>query len=110
MSLWGGRFTEDLDPFFKQFNDSLPFDYQLAEQDIVGSKAWATAIHHAKVISEQELVQLHNALDELLAQVQQDPQSLANDGDEDIHSWVERNLIEKVGQLGKKTSHWSKSK
>lgn len=102
MSLWGGRFTEDLDPFFKQFNDSLPFDYQLVKQDIVGSKAWATAICEAGVIDDNELNELKQALDELLNEVQDDPKRITLDSDEDIHSWVERNLIEKVGQLGKK--------
>lgn len=102
MSLWGGRFTEDLDPFFKQFNDSLPFDYQLVEQDIVGSKAWATAICQAGVISETELTDLKAALDELLNEVRSGKKKITDDSDEDIHSWVERNLIEKVGQLGKK--------
>ena len=44
MALWGGRFTQAADQRFKQFNDSLRFDYRLAEQDIVGSVAWSKAL------------------------------------------------------------------
>ena len=102
MSLWGGRFTDDLDPFFKQFNDSLPFDYQLVEQDILGSKAWATAICDANVIDQSECNRLKDALDAILAEVKEAPKGIIQDKDEDIHSWVERKLIERVGQLGKK--------
>ena len=43
MALWGGRFTQAADQRFKQLNDSLRFDYRLAEQDIVGSVAWSKA-------------------------------------------------------------------
>lgn len=102
MALWGGRFSEGPDSAFKQFNDSLPFDYQLAEQDIIGSKAWAKAIASVGVLTTAELQTLTTALDELLVQVQADPESIATAGDEDIHSYVESKLIEKVGDLGKK--------
>ncbi|QTH70682.1 argininosuccinate lyase [Pseudoalteromonas xiamenensis] len=102
MALWGGRFSEGPDSAFKQFNDSLPFDYQLAEQDIIGSKAWAKAIASVGVLTTAELQTLTTALDELLVEVQADPESIATAGDEDIHSYVESKLIEKVGDLGKK--------
>jgi len=102
MALWGGRFSEGPDSAFKQFNDSLPFDYQLAEQDIIGSKAWAKAIASVGVLTTAELQTLTTALDELLVEVQADPEAIATAGDEDIHSYVESKLIEKVGDLGKK--------
>ncbi|WMN58964.1 argininosuccinate lyase [Pseudoalteromonas xiamenensis] len=102
MALWGGRFSEGPDSAFKQFNDSLPFDFQLAEQDIIGSKAWAKAIASVGVLTTSELQTLTAALDELLVEVQADPEAIATAGDEDIHSYVESKLIEKVGDLGKK--------
>jgi argininosuccinate lyase/amino-acid N-acetyltransferase len=102
MALWGGRFSEGPDSAFKQFNDSLPFDYQLAEQDIIGSMAWAKAIASVGVLTEAELSQLTAALEALLVEVQQDPLSIATAGHEDIHSYVESKLIERVGDLGKK--------
>ncbi len=102
MALWGGRFTEAADERFKRFNDSLVFDYRLAIQDIEGSMGWAKAIHSVGIITAAELENLERALAELLDEVHQDPEKIAHAGFEDIHSYVESRLIEKVGDLGKK--------
>ena len=53
MALWGGRFTQAADQRFKQFNDSLRFDYRLAEQDIVGSVAWSKALVTVGVLTAE---------------------------------------------------------
>lgn len=102
MALWGGRFSQAADQRFKQFNDSLRFDYRLAEQDITGSIGWSKALVTVNVLSEQEQQQLEQALTVLLKEVQADPQAILQSDAEDIHSWVEQRLIEKVGDLGKK--------
>lgn len=102
MALWGGRFTQAADSRFKSFNDSLHFDYRLAEQDIVGSIAWSKALVSVNVLSVQEQQQLEQALNHLLRSVQQDPEQILASDAEDIHSWVEQKLIEQVGDLGKK--------
>ncbi|EGR2496307.1 argininosuccinate lyase [Vibrio cholerae] len=102
MALWGGRFTQAADSRFKSFNDSLRFDYRLAEQDIVGSIAWSKALVSVNVLSVQEQQQLEQALNHLLKSVQQDPEQILASDAEDIHSWVEQKLIEQVGDLGKK--------
>ncbi|EOY4608797.1 argininosuccinate lyase [Vibrio cholerae] len=102
MALWGGRFTQAADSRFKIFNDSLRFDYRLAEQDIVGSIAWSKALVSVNVLSVQEQQQLEQALNQLLQSVQQDPEQILASDAEDIHSWVEQKLIEQVGDLGKK--------
>ncbi|CAB1257498.1 argininosuccinate lyase [Vibrio cholerae] len=102
MALWGGRFTQAADSRFKTFNDSLRFDYRLAEQDIVGSIAWSKALVSVNVLSVQEQQQLEQALNHLLKSVQQDPEQILASDAEDIHSWVEQKLIEQVGDLGKK--------
>ncbi|HGF7183371.1 TPA: argininosuccinate lyase [Vibrio cholerae] len=102
MALWGGRFTQAADSRFKSFNDSLRFDYRLAEQDIVGSIAWSKALVSVNVLSAQEQQQLEQALNHLLQSVQQDPEQILASHAEDIHSWVEQKLIEQVGDLGKK--------
>ncbi|MBA6251146.1 MAG: argininosuccinate lyase/amino-acid N-acetyltransferase [Colwellia sp.] len=102
MALWGGRFKEKASLQFKKFNDSLPVDYRMAVQDIVGSIAWAQAIHEVGVINEDELVRLTAALQELKASVEENPQQILLSDAEDIHSWVEIQLIEKTGDLGKK--------
>ncbi|WP_031491914.1 argininosuccinate lyase [Succinivibrio dextrinosolvens] len=102
MALWGGRFTQGPDQRFKDYNDSLKFDYRLALEDIEGSIAWADAIYSAGVLSEQENKDLKKALEELYDEVSKNLDEIAKCDDEDIHSYVERRLIEKVGNLGKK--------
>ncbi|QEO44977.1 argininosuccinate lyase [Vibrio tarriae] len=102
MALWGGRFTQAADSRFKSFNDSLRFDYRLAEQDIVGSIAWSKALVSVNVLSVQDQQQLEQALNHLLQSVQQDPEQILASDAEDIHSWVEQKLIEQVDDLGKK--------
>ncbi|WP_394132485.1 argininosuccinate lyase [Shewanella maritima] len=102
MALWGGRFQGESSALFKLFNDSLPVDYRLFEQDVVGSIAWADAIASVGIITAQECTDLKAALNELLAEVGEDPQQIIEHGAEDIHSYVEQQLIAKVGDLGKK--------
>lgn len=102
MALWGGRFSQEADQRFKQFNDSLRFDYRLAQQDIIGSVAWSKALVTVGVLSEAEQQSLEQALNALLKEVQDDPERILQSDAEDIHSWVESKLIDKVGDLGKK--------
>lgn len=102
MALWGGRFTQQADAKFKYFNDSLRFDYRLAIQDIEGSIGWAKAIQSVGILTESELEQLIAALKEVRAEVEPNLAIILKDDAEDIHSWVESKLIEKVGDLGKK--------
>lgn len=118
MALWGGRFSGGPDPLFQLLNDSLPFDYRFAKQDIEGSIGWAKAIHRAGVLSADEHTKLQSALKDLLDEVTADLQAPLRDQtpksaakakskaksvhDEDVHSWVERRLIAMVGDLGKK--------
>ena len=102
MALWGGRFKGEASVQFKRFNDSLPVDYRMAVQDIVGSIAWAGAIHSVGIINDEEHIRLVAALNELKASVEADPEQILLSDAEDIHSWVEIQLIEKTGDLGKK--------
>ncbi|MBK5074861.1 argininosuccinate lyase [Budviciaceae bacterium CWB-B4] len=102
MALWGGRFSQAADQRFKLFNDSLRFDYRLAEQDIIGSVAWSKALVTVNVLTAEEQKKLEKALDELLVEVQAEPEAILASDAEDIHSWVEQKLIGKVGDLGKK--------
>ncbi|MDP2561001.1 argininosuccinate lyase [Psychrobium sp. 1_MG-2023] len=101
-ALWGGRFTQAADDRFKLFNDSLRFDYRLAKQDITGSISWSRALEQVNVLTSQEQQDLERALNELAEEVSQDPSKILQSDAEDIHSWVESKLIEKVGDLGKK--------
>ena len=105
MSLWGGVFSSDgpgLDPLFKRFNDSLPFDRALIEHDIRGSIAWAGALRGAGVLSGDECERLRSALSAVLEEVRARPALLAGATDEDVHSFVERLVTEKAGDVGRK--------
>jgi argininosuccinate lyase/amino-acid N-acetyltransferase len=102
MTLWGGRFEGASDPLFRRFNDSLPFDYRLAPHDIAGSIAWAGALERAGVLQPPERESLIAALRELDAEAAANPAAVRDSGEEDIHSWVETRLIQKLGDLGKK--------
>ena len=102
MALWGGRFSQQTAQQFKQFNDSLRFDFRLAQQDIFGSIAWSKALVTVGVLSQAEQVQLEQALNALAQEVAAEPQAILHSDAEDIHSWVETQLIAKVGDLGKK--------
>ena len=102
MALWGGRFTQESSALFKLFNDSLPVDYRLIEEDIIGSIAWADAITSVGILTDVECVELKSALNQLLGEVKDKPELILASGAEDIHSFVEQSLIAKVGDLGKK--------
>lgn len=102
MALWGGRFTQAADQQFNYFNDSLRFDYRLALQDIDGSIGWAKAIHSVGIITSAELEQLTDALKQIRAEIEPNLAIILQEKAEDIHSWVELQLIKKVGDLGKK--------
>lgn len=102
MALWGGRFTQAADQQFKYFNDSLRFDYRFALQDIEGSLGWAKAIHSVGIIDDDELKRLSAALFELREEIAPNLAVILQEPAEDIHSWVELQLIKKVGDLGKK--------
>ncbi|NRA53398.1 MAG: argininosuccinate lyase [Gammaproteobacteria bacterium] len=101
-ALWGGRFSQAADERFKSFNDSLRFDYRLAKQDIIGSISWSRALQQVNVLTADEQQRIEAALNELGEAVVKDPKQILQSDAEDIHSWVEIQLIAKVGDLGKK--------
>jgi argininosuccinate lyase len=100
--MWGGRFEGAADELFRAVNDSLAVDWELVQQDIQGSIAWAHALAGAGVLSEDEASQIERALSELAIRARTITQPPIDSGAEDVHSWVEQELVAKVGQLGKK--------
>ncbi len=101
-AIWQGRVQGGQSALFRTFNDSLPFDRRLVQEDIDGSIAWAAAIARAGIISSDERARLEKALREIAAMAANDPMLLTRASDEDVHSWVERELVQRVGDLGKK--------
>lgn len=101
--LWGGRFTAANDPLMARFNASLPFDWRLWDADITGSVAWARAIAAAGLLTGAERDQIVAGLEALRAEIAADPQAaFAGAADEDIHSYVERRLTERIGPVAGK--------
>jgi len=98
--LWGGRFSEAADPLLKAYNDSFWFDCELLAHDIEGSIAWAEALGDAGVLTDRERSKLVRALRSLAKKSLIEPLPL--DEHEDVHSFVEAKLVEKLGSLGKK--------
>jgi argininosuccinate lyase len=102
MALWGGRFQSGSSDMFKQVNDSLPFDYVMAVEDILGSVVWSRALKEAGVLSENEQLQLENSLNSLKKQAEEGTLDFANSPEEDIHSFVEATLTAQLGDIARK--------
>ncbi len=101
--LWGSRFTGTNDPLMVRFNASLPFDWRLWDADITGSVAWANAIHRAGLLTVEERDALVAGLEAIRAEIAADPPAaFAGAADEDIHSFVERKLTERIGPVAGK--------
>jgi argininosuccinate lyase len=102
MALWGGRFQSGSSDMFKQVNDSLPFDYVMAVEDILGSVVWSRALKEAGVLSDNEQLQLENSLNALRKQAEEGTLDFANSPEEDIHSFVEATLTAELGDVARK--------
>lgn len=103
--LWGGRFSGDIDAQFAQYNASYPFDRRLFEADIRGSIAYAKGLQQANLLTDQEHDTLCQALEALLQEAIDEPAFLdkgLHEGAEDVHSFVEAELIQRVGDVGRK--------
>ena len=103
--MWSGRFREPLDPQFEAWQRSLPFDWRLLPQEIAASKAHASALCDAGILTEPEKTTLRAALDAIAAEhASQAGQALVREhaSAEDIHHFVESKLVERVGSLGLK--------
>ena len=101
-ALWGGRFASGPSPALAAISKSTQFDWVLAPYDILGSKAHATALAAAGYLTADDLKTMHAGLDELAARVA-DGRAVPAEDDEDVHSALERLLIDIVGvQVGGK--------
>ncbi|HEV7699361.1 MAG TPA: argininosuccinate lyase [Pyrinomonadaceae bacterium] len=100
--LWGGRFTEEPDEVFREFNDSLRFDCRLFVADVSASIAHANGLGRAEVISDDERLQIIDGLTELLEEEATRDGFWRGANAEDVHSFIEQKLIEKIGDAGRK--------
>ena len=99
--LWGGRFTKETDKLVYNFNASISFDQKFYEQDIRGSKAHVAMLARQGILTSEEKDQIEAGLDGILADVRSGKLEITSEY-EDIHSFVEANLIDRIGDAGKK--------
>jgi len=100
-TLWSGRFAGAPDAAAFEFGASFRFDRRLFEDDVTGSIAWARALSKAGVLAPDEARRLERELADILERGRSNPASV--DGpDEDVHSFVERLLVERLGDLGRR--------
>ena len=99
--LWGGRFTKETDKLVYNFNASISFDQKFYEQDIRGSVAHVTMLAAQGILTEEEKEQIIDGLQGILKDVQEGTLEIS-DTYEDIHSFVEATLIDRIGEAGKK--------
>lgn len=101
MKLWGGRFTEKTDALVEAFNASLRFDRRFWRQDIAGSIAHATMLGRQGIITAQDAAQIVAGLEGIRADIEAGRVVIEGDA-EDIHSFVEALLTERIGDAGKR--------
>jgi argininosuccinate lyase len=101
-TLWSGRFAGELDRDVFAFGKSLAVDKRLIDDDITGSQAWAEALGRAGVLSETDVRAIAAGLEGIRARVREDPSVLDLADDEDVHSFVERELVERIGDAGRR--------
>jgi argininosuccinate lyase len=103
--MWSGRFREPLDAEFEAWQRSIVFDWRLLGEEIAASKAHASALVAANILTKDECIELRAALDAIAAEYATDAgKALVRDHAtaEDIHHFVELKLVERIGALGLK--------
>ena len=99
--LWGGRFTKATDQLVYDFNASIRFDQKLFRQDIQGSVAHVTMLAKQGILTVEEKEKIIEGLNGILRDVEEGRLAI-DETQEDIHSFVEANLIDRIGDAGKK--------
>ena len=99
--LWGGRFTKETDKLVYNFNASISFDQKFYAQDILGSIAHVTMLQKQGILTKEEKESIIEGLKGIQADVENGTLEITDEY-EDIHSFVEANLIDRIGDAGKK--------
>ena len=101
-NVWSGRFSADPNPAVFEHGKSLSVDRRLIDDDITGSAAWAEALGRAGVLTATDVSAITAGLEAVRAAVRADPSILDRASDEDVHSFVERELVERIGDAGRR--------
>lgn len=99
--LWGGRFTKETDQLVYNFNASISFDKKFYKQDMEGSIAHVKMLGKQGILTQQEMKDIVKAIREILTEVEEGKLEISHEY-EDIHSFVEATLIDRLGDTGKK--------
>src|SRR5688572_5401852 len=101
--LWSGRFAGDPDGDLFAFGSSFRFDRRLIGDDVRGSLAWAAGLARAGVLSNADASAIDRGLREILDKGLADPAFVSDaHGDEDVHAFVERELVARIGDAGRR--------
>ena len=101
MKLWGGRFTKETNQLVHNFNASISFDQKFYKQDIDGSIAHVNMLAKQNIVTNEERFAILNALEQIKTDIDTGVLEISPEY-EDIHSFVEATLIERIGDTGKK--------
>lgn len=101
MKLWGGRFTKETNQLVHNFNASLSFDQKFYKQDIDGSIAHVNMLAKQGIVTNEERFAILNGLESIKSDIENGTLEISPEY-EDIHSFVEATLIERIGDTGKK--------
>jgi argininosuccinate lyase len=102
MALWSGRFEGQPDSEVFDYGKSLSVDRRLIDDDITGSLAWAEALGRAGVLVADDVKAIVNGLEAVRNAVRVDPSLVDRAADEDVHSFVERELVARIGDAGRR--------
>ncbi len=102
MKMWSGRFRQPLDPEFEKWQRSFPYDQRLLPFELAASRAHANALEHAGVLSSEELSEIVKALEEIGRRAESSPEFLNDPEAEDVHHFVEKQLVALIGATGYK--------
>jgi argininosuccinate lyase len=102
VKMWSGRFRQSLDPHFEEWQRSFPFDQKLLRYELAASRAHAQALKAAEIIVLAEYNLIASALEQIGKNSEQEPGFFNDPVAEDVHHFVEKKLVELIGETGKK--------
>ena len=100
--LWGGRFKKNINKEMEEFVSSLSFDKKLVKYDLLGSIAHAQMLGKCKIVTKEEKNEIVEGLKQILKETQEGNVKIITKEAEDIHSWAENKLKEKIGTVAEK--------
>ena len=102
MKMWSGRFRQPLDPTFEKWQRSFPYDQRLLPFELAASRAHASALKNAAVLSGEEFSQILKGLETIAGRAESSPDFLHDDQAEDVHHFVEKQLAALIGDTAYK--------